>query len=117
MSACTRCRKLMALNVPSMYRFRHICRLRVLAIFAVVALFYSLEPDAQGGDESLFDGRTLHGWTTLDGRPVKEGWEVVDGMIHLKPSHKPTGHIITQREFGDLDLSFEWKMRRAATVD
>src|SRR5262249_16536781 len=49
-------------------------------------------------------------WTTLEGKPITDGWEVVDGMIHLKPSRKPSGHIVTEREFGDFDLSFEWKI-------
>lgn len=58
----------------------------------------------------LFDGRTLHGWTNLDGGPVGEGWEVVDGMIHLKTLQQRSGAIVSDREFGDMDLSFEWKI-------
>jgi hypothetical protein len=46
----------------------------------------------------------------LDGKPVKEGWEVVDGMIHLTSSRSRAGDIVTEREYGDLDLSFEWKI-------
>lgn len=59
---------------------------------------------------SLFDGKTLQGWTTLDGRPVTTGWEVVDGMIRLDPSGGRPGAIITAREYGDFRLSFEWKI-------
>lgn len=59
---------------------------------------------------SPFDGRSLAGWTTLDGGPVTEGWEVVSGMIHLTKQGPPRGHIVTADEFGDFDLSFDWKI-------
>ena len=68
------------------------------------------DADTEGDDQLLFDGRTFHGWTMLDGKPVKEGWEIIDGMIHLKSSHRRAGDIVTEREYGDLDLSFEWKV-------
>jgi hypothetical protein len=58
----------------------------------------------------LFDGKTLQGWTTLDGQPVTSGWEVVDGMIRLNPSKGRVGAIITTKEFGDFRLWFEWKI-------
>lgn len=58
----------------------------------------------------LFDGKTLEGWTTLDGKPVTQGWEVVDGMIHLKKEGKRAGHIISARDVGDFILTFEWKI-------
>lgn len=64
------------------------------------------------GDENLppFNGKTLDGWTTQDGKPVTTGWEIVDGMIHLKKDGRRAGHIVTAQEFGDFHLSFEWKI-------
>src|SRR5262249_29901010 len=47
-----------------------------------------LQLDAKENDEPIFDGRTLHGWTTLDGSLIDKKWEVIDGMIHLKPGGK-----------------------------
>ena len=58
----------------------------------------------------LFDGKSLDNWSTLNGKPVTRGWEVVDGMIHLQPSKHKGGHIFTKQEFGDFRLSFEWKI-------
>jgi len=58
----------------------------------------------------LFDGETLQGWTTQDGQPVTKGWEVVDGMLHLRTGGQRGGNIFTDREYGDFDLSFEWKI-------
>lgn len=97
-------------NVWKTFRNHQVCWLRILTIFAAISQSHILEVETQAADQPLFDGKTFHGWTMLDGKPVKEGWEVVGGMIHLKPSKKPTGHIVTEREFGDLDLSFEWKI-------
>jgi len=65
------------------------------------------------GDElaaSPFNGRTLAGWTTLDGQPITRGWEVADGVIHLNVEGGQTGSIITTRKYGDFVLSFEWKI-------
>ncbi|MBI2479021.1 MAG: DUF1080 domain-containing protein [Planctomycetia bacterium] len=58
----------------------------------------------------LFDGKTLDNWTTLDGKPITTGWEVVDGVIHLNKEQGRAGHIITKREYGDFELSFDWKI-------
>lgn len=57
-----------------------------------------------------FDGKSLSAWTKIDGTPVSAGWEVIDGMIHLKKDGKGSGHIITANEFGDFSLAFEWKI-------
>ena len=56
------------------------------------------------------DGQSLAGWTTSDGKPVSAGWELVDGVIHLTKGGPRGGNIITAEEFGDFDLSFEWKI-------
>jgi hypothetical protein len=58
----------------------------------------------------LFDGETFDGWTTVAGDPVPKGWEIVDGTIHLNSSGSRPGNIVTQREYGDFDLRFEWKI-------
>ncbi len=57
-----------------------------------------------------FDGKSFSNWTTIDGRPVPEGWEIVDGILHLKKDEKRTGHIVTASEYGDFTLSFDWKI-------
>lgn len=86
--------------------------LRCLWIIAVIALSPAFAGDARGADRPLFDGKTFQGWTMLNGKPVKDGWEIVDGAIHLKESDRSTGHIVTDRDIGDFDLSFEWKISR-----
>jgi arylsulfatase A-like enzyme len=66
----------------------------------------------QNPDElpAVFDGKSLDNWMTLDGKPVTAGWEVLDGAIHLNKEKKRSGHIATRQEYGDFDLSFEWKI-------
>ncbi len=59
----------------------------------------------------LFDGMTLSGWTTQRGESVPPGaWEVVDGVIHLDTSAGRGGNIITDQDYCDFELVFEWKI-------
>jgi hypothetical protein len=58
----------------------------------------------------LFDGQGFAGWQMQNGDPVRGGWEVVDGMIHLSTDQGHSGNIITTAEFGDFILDFEWKI-------
>ena len=62
------------------------------------------------GNLPIFDGRTLNGWTTADGKPVTKGWEVVDGAIHLNLADGRGGNIVTAKEYANFDLRFEWKI-------
>jgi arylsulfatase A-like enzyme len=68
----------------------------------------------QNPDElpAVFDGESLDNWMTQDGKPVTNGWGVVDGTIHLNREKKRSGHIVTRDEYGDFDLSFEWMIAR-----
>jgi hypothetical protein len=59
---------------------------------------------------SLFDGRSFDGWVMLDGSPVNDGWEIVDGAIHLKAGRKRAGSIRTVDSFGSFELEFQWKV-------
>lgn len=78
----------------------------VVAAFLVAPSLVS----ASDGWVALFDGRTLSGWTMVNGDPVARGWEVVDGMLHLSTAHGRTGDIVTDRDYGDFDLRFQWKI-------
>ena len=58
----------------------------------------------------VFNGKSLDNWMTVAGKPISGGWEVLDGTIHLNKEKKRSGHIVTRHEYGDFDLSFEWKI-------
>lgn len=83
---------------------------RCLLAVSAIAVGAANVGHAEDITSQLFDGHTLHGWTNLDGGPIGEGWEVVDGTIHLKTLQQRSGAILSEREFGDMDLSFEWKI-------
>ncbi|MBI3469154.1 MAG: DUF1080 domain-containing protein, partial [Planctomycetes bacterium] len=55
-------------------------------------------------------GQSLAGWTTLTGSQVTKGWQASGGEIWLNRESGRGGHIITKEEFGDFDLTFEWKI-------
>jgi hypothetical protein len=55
----------------------------------------------------LFDGKSLDGWTTATGKAVTNGWAVENGELVRQGRG---GSIFTAKEFGDFDLSFEWKI-------
>jgi hypothetical protein len=78
-----------------------------------VTLFIALPVGHDVGADELppiFDGKSLDNWSLQNGKPVPSGWEVLDGTIHRKPGKNRVGHIVTRREYGDFDLSFEWKI-------
>jgi hypothetical protein len=57
----------------------------------------------------LFDGMTLKGWTNAEGNPVGRGWAIEDGMLVRIGGG---GSIFTADEYGDFELSFEWKIAK-----
>jgi len=61
---------------------------------------------------TVFQGESLDDWMTLDGGPVRIGWQAKDGEIFLKRSLIKAGHIVTKKEFGDFELAFEWKIAK-----
>ena len=74
-----------------------------LILLATARRVSAEEPEAT----PLFDGKSLDGWTTLDGKPVAAGWHAVDGVLAFDGKG---GTIMTAEEFGDFDLRFEWKI-------
>ena len=75
----------------------------------VCALAVTAASDGAADEEviALFNGKSLDGWTTADGRPVSKGWSVEDGML-VRESRG--GAIYTDEEYGDFELSFQWKI-------
>lgn len=59
----------------------------------------------------LFDGKTLQGWHLYrkPGAPVT-GWDVQDGSIVRTAAG---GDLISDQQYGDFDLRFEWKIGEA----
>jgi len=62
-----------------------------LMVPAIAAVAQNPEP-SKGAWVSLFDGKTLSGWTTADG--TAGNWKVEDGMIH---GSGPASHLFSPR--------------------
>jgi hypothetical protein len=60
----------------------------------------------------LFNGKDLTGWTTADGKPVTgNGWVVEEGGVLHRAAKG--GDIFTAEEYGDFELTWEWKIAAA----
>src|SRR3954454_9129868 len=86
-----------------------------LALTALTALAASdstpnqiTEEDKAGGWKLLFDGKTTKGWRSFkkESFPAK-GWVAEDGWLHCLG--KGGGDIITDSEFDNFELQWEWK--------
>src|SRR5688572_7108150 len=64
--------------------------------------------EKSAGWKLLFDGTTLNGWRGYKTEAIGEGWKVQDGAIVLTAAK--AGDLVTASEFGDFELSFEWKI-------
>lgn len=80
----------------------------VMAEPAVSMNSLTAEERAQGWT-LLFDGTSMDGWRAYDGS-TPEGWAVQDGLLSRTG---PGGDIITDRDFGDFELSLEWRVGAA----
>ncbi len=81
-----------------------------VALLIIVSLGLSLNralAAEEGKAVSLFDGKTLEGWVTGAGKPVTQGWVVVDGAIHRADKG---GDIYAVKEYKDFIFTFEWKI-------
>lgn len=69
------------------------------------------EEAREEGFTPLFDGESLEGWVKADGKAPDKGWVVEEGSIHRKDRG---GDIYSEKEYGDFELRFEWKIARGA---
>jgi hypothetical protein len=86
----------------------HICRFAHLLYPAVFASLVSTM-HAESNAVRLFDGKSLAGWTDVDGHAAPDNWSVQDGQLVRTGGG---GSLYTRHEYGDFDLRFEWKIRR-----
>jgi hypothetical protein len=56
---------------------------------------------------ALFNGQNLDGWTKVGGGKDIKAWDVADGTLHRKSGG---GDIVTENEYGNFILEFEWKI-------
>jgi hypothetical protein len=66
--------------------------------------------ESAAGWKLIFDGTTLNGWRGLKSTEPGNGWKVIDGAI-VRVSE--SGDLLTSAEYGDFELSIEWKVADA----
>src|SRR5438270_66909 len=76
------------------------------SLFAAEVNALTAAEKAQGW-KPLFDGQTLAGWRSLKSEKPGAGWHVADGAL-VTPGK--AGDLVTNEEFGDFELSLEWKI-------
>ena len=64
----------------------------------------------------LFDGQTTNGWHTYGKQTAGKVWKVADGILHLdsesrnKFSTPEGGDLVTNKEYDNFDLKYDWKI-------
>lgn len=83
--------------------------IRLLTCLAAVgALALNVTAQQEDGWISLFDGKTLEGWSIKSGFAT---YEVVDGAIHgTTAKGSPNTFLCSKEEYGDFELKFEVKV-------
>jgi hypothetical protein len=84
---------------------------RAFLLALAALLFTPATGFAEEGWESLFDGKSLDGWTGRNGRPVTAGWKVEEGAIHRAGAG---GDLLSAKEYLNFELEFEWKVAPGA---
>ena len=87
-----------------------------LVLALAVAPLFAAEPkpntltakEKSAGWKLLFDGKSLDGWRGYKTEAIGDGWAVQDGVIML--SKAKAGDLVTQQEFSDFELEFDWKI-------
>ena len=80
-----------------------------LSFGAAAAAPNALTPaEKAAGWKLLFDGKSLDGWRGFKAAQPDPGWRVKDGA--LAPDPKKSKDIITDGQFENFELSFQWKI-------
>jgi hypothetical protein len=86
----------------------------MVVMLALSAMVRAEEPNTltaaekSAGWKLLFDGKTTAGWRGYKEEAIGKGWTVQDGALVL--TAPKAGDLVTTEEFGDFELSFEWKI-------
>jgi hypothetical protein len=85
----------------------------LIPLFSLIPLAFGISsPDeTPEGFRSLFDGKTLKGWTVPEGD--NGHWKVLDGVIDYDAQSEAQGekHLWSAEEFGDFELRIDWRIK------
>ena len=86
----------------------------LLSLLLIAAPLLAADPNAltpaekSAGWKLLFDGHSFAGWRGYKTEEIGKGWKVQDGALVL--TEAKAGDLVTNEEFGDFELTFEWKI-------
>jgi len=84
---------------------------KILVPVVFILLAMNVSAQNKEGWISLFDGKTISGWHAFKKPGSATAWIVKDQSIYLDISKKDgRGDLVTDQEFGDFHLKFEWKV-------
>ena len=86
----------------------------VLALPVLAAENRLTSEEKAAGWQLLFDGQSLTGrrpYAKPAGTVIGKGWIVEDGLLK-KLGGQPGGDIITEKQYGDYELSWEWRLNK-----
>jgi hypothetical protein len=106
-------------------QFRGLCMKRLLVAALIAAIIVSFNfavahaddsskttPAKSSGDwKLLFNGENLDGWRGFKSAAPGKGWKITNGEL-TTPGH--AGDLISVEEFGDFELSLEWKVGKGS---
>lgn len=79
-----------------------------MRVFKLTLCIFSITASLIAGEaNSLFDGKTLKGWSSKDGSAPSESWIVEEGCIIRNDK---AGDLYTKQSFKDFEFTFEWKI-------
>ena len=84
----------------------------LLCVFPAIAFAQSAAntlsaKERADGWRLLFDGKTAAGWRGYRQQTLPGGWKAIDGALTRVGQ---AGDIVTIDEFGDFELTLEWKL-------
>jgi hypothetical protein len=81
-----------------------------LSSLVVLASLAAPAQPTKAKPQSLFDGKTTHGWHTYLQSTATPAWEVVEGTLQLNPQAPGQGDLVTDEEYENFELQLEWKI-------
>ena len=79
-------------------------------VFAGAPINELTDAEQRSGWQLLFDGKSTDGWRNYKKDAISDGWKVVDGAIVR--SGRGAGDIITDKKYGEFELSLEYKISK-----
>jgi Domain of Unknown Function (DUF1080) len=86
-----------------------LCPSMKIPLLPIFPLIFATLANA-GEPVSLFDGKTLKGWTGLNGAAPGPGWVIAEGELRLDGQG---GNLVTEKEYANFDFEWEWKIDEA----